>query len=812
MIGKNISHYKILEKLGEGGMGVVYKAEDLKLGRVVALKFLPPEWTRNAAARTRFLREAQAAAALSHLNICTIFEIDEADGRLFIAMACIEGHSLRDTIESGPSSAAEVLDAAIQIAEGLKEAHEKGIIHRDIKPGNLLVTPKGQVKITDFGLAKLRGQTQLTRDGTALGTVAYMSPEQARGGPLDHRTDIWSLGVVLYEMAAGTRPFGGDHEQAVIYSILNDKPEQLITLRPELPRELGRIVHRMLTKSPSSRYADAEQVLSDLRKLKEHPGASTGESVAASYARPSIAVLPFINMSADPEQEYFCDGITEEIINVLSHVEGLRVVARTSAFAFKGKAEDMREIGRRLDVETLLEGSVRRANGCLRITAQLVAVADGCHLWSEKYDRDMEHVFTIQDEISQAIVDALEVRLLGTEKAAIEKRRTDDLDAYNYYLQGRHFWQKRTSRGLNKGIECFEKAIERDPGYTLAYAGLADSYSCLTAYLLLSREEACPKARQAAARALELDPELAEGHAAMAWILHGCDDDLDGAEREFKQAIVLNPGYAVAHQLYSSLLQDRGRFREAMEEAERALELDPLSIPIAHNLAALRSGLGDWETAEELNRQAVEIDPGRGQPHALLGVRLIKVGRTEEGLAEAERGLELSPDELSVNGFYGMCLYYTRQYDKAVSRLEKLAEAAPFSDIVHYYLGLAYLQKGMYEEALASLRTASEVSGRAEPASDAAIGVTYAKMGRTEQAEEMLEHLVELSSETYVSPVELACLCFALGDHDRGFEYLEDARERGDPALAFLKIEPWYDDVRSDPRFEALLMKMGLGS
>ncbi|MCK5597705.1 MAG: tetratricopeptide repeat protein, partial [Candidatus Eisenbacteria sp.] len=433
-------------------------------------------------------------------------------------------------------------------------------------------------------------------------------------------------------------------------------------------------------------------------------------------------------------------------------------------------------------------------------------------LWSEKYDRDMEHVFTIQDEISQAIVDALEVRLLGTEKAAIEKRRTDDLDAYNYYLQGRHFWQKRTSRGLNKGIECFEKAIERDPGYTLAYAGLADSYSCLTAYLLLSREEACPKARQAAARALELDPELAEAHAAMAWILHGCDDDLDGAEREFKQAIVLNPGYAVAHQLYSSLLQDRGRFREAMEEAERALELDPLSIPIAHNLAALRSGLGDWETAEELNRQAVEIDPGRGQPHALLGVRLIEVGRTEEGLAEAERGLELSPDELSVNGRYGMCLYYTRQYDKAVSRLEKLAEAAPFSGIVHYYLGLAYLQKGMYEEALASLRTASEISGRAEPASDAAIGVTYAKMGRTEQAEEMLEHLVELSSGTYVSPVELACLCFALGDHDRGFEYLEDARERGDPALALLKIEPWYDDVRSDPRFEALLMKMGLGS
>jgi serine/threonine protein kinase len=426
--GTVVSHYKIIEKIGAGGMGVVYKAEDTRLKRLVALKFLPADLTRDSGAKERFTREAQAASALDHNNICTIYEIDETDdGQMFIAMACYEGETMREKIKRDHLRVEEALDMAIQVAQGLAKAHEKRITHRDIKPANIMVTGDGVVKIMDFGLAKLTGQSGLTRAGTTVGTVAYMSPEQLRGGEIDYKSDIWSLGVVLYEMLTGELPFRGEGDQATIYSILNKEPQPVASIRRDIPGELESVVSRALTKNPESRYENMRDFLVDLRKAREELEVDVSERLSESKAKPSIAVLPFIDMSPQKDQEYFCDGMAEELINTLANLEGLQVASRTSAFQFKDKGHDIREVGRRLKVQSVLEGSVRKAGDRLRITAQLVSVADGYHLWSEKYDREMEDIFAIQDEISLAIVDNLKLKLLRQEKARLVKRFTEDI-------------------------------------------------------------------------------------------------------------------------------------------------------------------------------------------------------------------------------------------------------------------------------------------------------------------------------------------------------------------------------------------------
>ncbi|MCK4403561.1 MAG: protein kinase [candidate division Zixibacteria bacterium] len=743
MIGKTISHYKVLEKLGEGGMGVVYKAEDTKLKRTIALKFLTPQVLGAEEEKARFVNEAQAAAALDHPNICTVYEIDEAEGHTFMSMAYLEGQSLKDKVKSGRLKLEEALDIVVQVAEGLREAHEKGIVHRDIKSANVMVTEKGQAKIMDFGLAKLAGGTQLTKTGTTMGTVAYMSPEQAKGEEVDHRTDIWSLGVVLYEMVTGQLPFQGEHEQAVIYSILNEEPEPVTGLRTGLSRELERTVNRALAKSPGERYQNAGDILVDLRKLRKELESETSKQKTSKIKpQPSIAVLPFTNLSADKEQEYFCDGMAEEIINALTHVESLRVVARTSAFAFKDRHEDIRGIGKKLNVETLLEGSVRKAGNRLRISAQLINVADGYHLWSDAYNRELEDVFAIQEEISMAIVDKLKVKLLGREKAKLVKRHTENLEAHSLYLKGRYFWNKRTEEDLKKSIEYFKQAIEKDPDYALAYAGMADSYNDLPSYSSFPPAETYPKAKEAAIKALEIDDTLAEAHSSLGVIRTESEWDWDGAEREFARALELNPASATTHHGYAYLLMLVARFDEAITEMKRAHELDPLSLAINRNL--------------------------------------------------------------------GQVFYFACQYDQAIEQLQKTIEMDPSFSYAHFLLGLAYGQKSMYKEALAELQKEKSLSGGWNPFAEAWFAIVYVAMGIRGKAQEVLDDLMERSKQEYVPSYMLALSYFALEKNDQGFLWLDKAYVKRDVWLRYLKIEPGFDSVRSDPRFTALLKKMGL--
>ncbi len=749
MIGKAISHYRVLEKLGEGGMGEVYLAEDTKLARRVALKFLPAQYASDQDLKERFKREAQAAAALNHPNIITIHEVAEYENRPYIAMEYVEGESLKDLIAKKDLSINKAIDFAIQICAGLAKAHQAAIVHRDVKPQNVLIDKDGRVRILDFGLAKVRRDAMLTQIGTTVGTVAYMSPEQARGEKVDHRTDIWALGVVLYEMLAGQMPFKGEHDQAVIYSILNTYPQPISGLRPGMPGELEQVVNKTLAKDREERYQQINDTLIDLRSVKDAFGSGVTRSLQVEIEpSPSIAVLPFANLSADKEQEYFCDGMAEEIINALTQVEGLHVVARTSAFSFRGKQLDIREIGRRLNVGAVLEGSVRRAGARLRITAQLVNVADGYDLWSERYDRDIgelccpEDIFGIQDEISLAIVDKLKVKLLRKERAKLVKRHTEDLVAYDLYLKGRYLWNKRTEDGYQKSLEYFQQAIERDPTYALAYAGIADCYDLLGWYDYLPPKEAFPRAKAAAEKALEMDETLAEAKASLGWISVNYDWDWLAAESKYKRAIELNPSYATAHQWYAEYLSYMGKHDESIAEAKRAQELDPLSIIINNDL--------------------------------------------------------------------GQVFYYARQYDRAIEQLQKTLELDPNFIVAHFFLAFLYAQKAMYGKAIAEVQKAMDLSGGGDSLIVAQLGTIYSCSGRRDEANKVLDKLHGLSKKRYVSPFYIALIYMGLGQNDQAFEWLEKAYEERDHWLETLKVHPMLDSLRSDPRFTKLLKKMRL--
>ncbi len=768
-------------------MGVVYKAEDTRLKRHAALKFLPPDLTRDEEAKERFVNEAQAASALDHPNICTIYEIDEdEDGQMFIAMAYYDGETLQKKVASGKLQVAGAIEIAIQIAQGLAKAHEHGITHRDIKPANVIITKDGVAKILDFGIAKLSGQSRLTKTGGTVGTVAYMSPEQTRGAEVDHRTDIWALGVVLYEMITARLPFKGEYEAAVMYSIWNEEPEPIISQRPETAAELNRVVSTALAKARDDRYQHADEMLVDLKDItKAQESGSQSSTKARSRSRKkvrsvlakklpflfggiailavlvvaaffvfkeklpnaaekeSIAVLPFVNMSAEAENEYFSDGMTEEIINALTKVGGLAVVARTSVFQFKGKTYDIRKFGEQLNVSTILEGSVRKSGEKLRITAQLINVANGYHLWSEVFEvREMNDIFVVQDEIAREIVSKLKVELGGGSGAPLVKASTENREAYDLYLRGRFFWNDRGRENLSKAIDYFERAIALDSSFAAAYAGLADTYGLLHQ----SRDNsphAYQKAKWAATKALELDSTLAEAHAALGVVQSMFEWNWLEVENAYKRAIALNPGYASAHQWYAAALIHLGRPREAIAEARKALELDPLALP--------------------------------------KNMMLIQVYRN------------------------------ARQYDQALDQCRKTLELYPANVNAQWGMGMVYVHESRYDEGIAWLRQSLENSTNRPALLVAGLGYALAVSGKRAEAETVLNELLSQSDQKAVSPCFLAWIYAGLGQQEQALVMLEKAYNEYDYRLLYIKVDPMFDNLRSHQRFDQLLKRMGFG-
>ena len=636
LVGQVVSHYHILEQLGDGGMGVVYKARDTKLDRTVALKFLLLALSTDDEAKARLVHEARAASSLDHPNIGAIHEINEtADGRLFIAMAYYAGETLKQKIVRGPLPCAEALGYAVQVAEGLAWAHEAGIIHRDVKPANVLVTERGRVKIVDFGIAKMP-DISMTQTGSTVGTVAYMSPEQAQGERVDHRTDIWSWGVVFYEMLTGMRPFQGRYEQAVLYSIVNKPHRPMAALRPEIPLHLQKIVARALAKRPEERYQHMNDVLADLHGTTV-TRTQTQTIVRDKKSTPSIAVLSFVDMSSQKDQEYFCDGLAEELIDALAKLDGLQVAARTSTFQFKGKADDIRALGQRLNVATVLEGSVRKAGNRLRIRAQLVDVADGYHRWSETYDREVEDVFAIQEEIARTIVETLKVRLAENQEALLIKRYTENIAAYKLYLKGRYFWNKRHEGGIQQAMAYFKQAIDEEPAYALAYVGLADCYALLGWFMFAGPRETYPKAEALARQALAIDETLAEAHNTLGFIALVDARDWIRSEQAFQRTIELKPSYPMGHWWYAFFLMMRGRTDESFASIERALELDPLSIPFNSALGWLFYFARRYDEAIEQCRKTLEMEPNFGVAYVFLGWAYEQKGMYDEAVAALEQ-------------------------------------------------------------------------------------------------------------------------------------------------------------------------------
>jgi serine/threonine protein kinase/tetratricopeptide (TPR) repeat protein len=756
-VGKTVSHYKVVRKLGEGGMGEVYLAEDTKLDRQVALKFLSKQFASDQSFKARFKREAQAAAALNHPNIITIHEVAEHEDRPFIAMEFVEGESLRDCIARKDLSLDKVTDLGIQISQGLAKAHQAGIVHRDVKPQNILIDKDGRARICDFGLAKLKREIMLTKTGTTVGTVSYMSPEQGQGREVDQRSDIFSLGVVLYEMVTGQLPFKGEHEAAIVYSIVNEAAEPLARYKSDVPEELQRIVDKALRKDPQTRYQSAADVVADLKEVRrestttgtlsagstfrvpqkgrlrvvaiigaillaavvvtallllysrtELPVPPGAEMAARTGWKNSIAVLPFRDFSPEGDQEYFCDGMTDAIIGKLSGLENLKVISMSSVMRFRDPNRDIKEIGRELGVAGVLEGSIQKEDSRIRLSAQLVNVADGAHLWSDTYDRELESVFAIQDEISQAIVDVLKIRLLGDDRTAFAKRHTDNLEAYNAYSQGRFLWNKRTEEHLMRAIEYFERAVELDPNYALAYAGLADAYNVIPSNVGTPVEEVLPKAKEAAKKALELDDKLGEAHASMGLALK-LEKDLDGAEKEYLQAIQLNPAYAYAHYWYAMLLGEMGKHEESLRELETAFELDPLSVVILVYLATTRWESGDSLQALELVQRALEIEPTRMATYAVYGNGLRGSGRLEDAVTIYQQAIQI--DSTYASAYSQLCYTYNQMgdFEKAVDAADNYIRSLPNEPDAYDTKGDIYAYNGKLDQAIENYTEALKV-------------------------------------------------------------------------------------------------------
>jgi non-specific serine/threonine protein kinase len=671
MIGKNISHYRIIDKLGEGGMGVVYKAEDTKLKRTVALKFLPRHIAAQPEDRERLILEAQAAAALNHTNIATIYEINEAKDDTFIAMEYIDGKELKYNIDAIPMNLNEVLDIAAQIAEGLQAAHEKGVVHRDIKSSNIILTKKGQVKIMDFGLAKLAGAKQITKTGTTVGTTAYMSPEQIQAAEVDHRTDLWSFGVLFYEMLTGRLPFQGNYEAAIIYEILNKEPEAIQRFRSDVPNDVIFLISQLLQKDPAHRLSAAKEIIEIIKSSKSKKGPKKEEK--------SIAILYFENMSSDKENEYFCAGMTEDLIIDLSKIQELKVIPRSDVLPFRGKEVNSRQVGEALRVNYILEGSVRKAGTRIRITSQLIDVKSGFQLWAERYDRLVEDIFNVQIEVSEKIAEALKVSLTESEKKSLAKKPTDDLRAYDFYLRGSEFLLQRGKKNNDAAIQMFEHAIAIDPHFPLAYAGLAEAYSYNYTFYDGDRSW-LEKTMEMNEKALDLDPNLIEAQISIGLVY-------------FFQK----------------------RLTEAAHHLEKILKIKKDSYPVLAWLGIISMSLEEYDAAVKYLKRGVIVKPYSEEPwHHLSMMFQIKGDLKsvkeagEKTIALGLRKLELNPEDYVVLSRLALTYAVMDERKKALEAVKRVVDTQPDDGITLYNCGATYAWLGNKDKALFYLNAACE--------------------------------------------------------------------------------------------------------